>query len=72
MTSAIALMTGSMAQRRRGFGLGAVCTFVGSRVPGVTGRTSDSWHMTRGCPIVSEHFTPVHRMILHLVTLEVR
>ena len=33
MTSAIALMhQETMAQRRRGFGLGAVCTFAGSRV----------------------------------------
>jgi len=38
-----------MAQRRRGFGLGAVCTLVGSRVSRVTWRTSDSWQKTEVC-----------------------
>ena len=72
MTSAIAFMTGSMAQRRRGFGLGAVCTLVGSCVSEVTGRTPDSWHKTRGLPIASDISRLPNRMTRNLVTLEVR
>ena len=71
MTSAIALMTGSMAQRRRGFGLGAVL-----HIGGLARLKSDLTHVrlvakTEVCHRPTNSRLP-NRMIRHLATIEVR